>query len=267
MVSVIIPCYNSATTIKRALESVTSQTYTSYEIIIIDDGSLDNTKDQAESFLQAQLVNYKYVYQENKGPSVARNNGVAYAQGDFIAFLDADDSWHPQKLEIQMKVIEEKGLNFLGSTYQYNDFTEAITNEIKIEKYSFQSLLFKTRFSTPGVIISTNFFKMLGIFDTSLNYSEDNDLWLRAALENELYLIVEPKLVRLYKSIYGESGLSSKMFDMFLGERYILKKLYCQKHISLLNYFGLSVYYFLKFVRRYMFTIVKKFLKKRKFYE
>lgn len=258
MVSVIIPCYNSQETIVRALKSVIDQTYKDFEIIIIDDGSQDSTKAQTETFLQDSFADYKYVYQKNVGPSIARNNGVSHAKGDFIAFLDADDSWHPKKLEIQMRIIQENDLNFLGSTYQYDEFFEQITNEIKIEKYSFKSLLLKTRFSTPGVIIATDFFKSLGGFDVSLKYSEDNDLWLRASLESELHLIKEPKLVRLYKSSYGASGLSSKMVDMLLGEIYILKKLYTHRHIGLLNYFWLSTYYCLKFIRRYLIVLGKK---------
>lgn len=103
MVSVIIPSYNRATTIKKAVDSVLNQTMRDLEVIVVDDGSDDNTSVVIESIHDTRV---RYVKQENLGACVARNTGIAEAKGEYIAFHDSDDIWHPDKLEKQMKVIE-----------------------------------------------------------------------------------------------------------------------------------------------------------------
>lgn len=102
MVSVIIPSYNRASTIKRAAESVLNQTYSDLELIIVDDGSTDNTKEVVESIHDNRL---HYIYQDNAGACVARNNGIAYARGEWIAFQDSDDEWLPVKIEKQLNAL------------------------------------------------------------------------------------------------------------------------------------------------------------------
>ena len=104
MISVVIPAFDSEATIARAIESVLAQTYKDYEIIVVDDGSKDGTGDAVRAF--GDKVNY--IYQENAGVSVARNTALAAAKGEWIAFLDADDQWLPDKLEKQMQLLERK---------------------------------------------------------------------------------------------------------------------------------------------------------------
>jgi len=261
MVSIVIPCYNSQRTIARALSSVINQTYIDYEVIVVDDGSTDKTKNIIKEFFKDKSIAYKYLYQENSGPSVARNRGVENASGEYIAFLDSDDTWHKDKLSIQMKLIEENGLNFLGSTYKYNEFNYNDKVDIVLKKFTFKQLLLKTRFSTPGVIIKKDFFLSLNGFDTNMKYSEDNDLWLRAALKEDLNLVVEPRLFRLYKAAYGSAGLSSHMYKMYKGELYLLKKIKYQKNINILEYIFLNIFVTIKFLRRLLINIKKRRLK------
>ncbi len=249
MVSIIIPCYNSEKTIQRALHSVDQQTYKDYEVLIVDDGSIDDTQRAIKEFFKDKNIDYKYIYQENSGPSAARNKGVEKASGKYIAFLDSDDEWHPQKLEIQLAVMQEKMLNFLGSRYQYDAFSNNATVP-KLQSYTFKSLLIKTQFSTPGVMMKKDFFYHLSAFDDTMHYAEDYDLWLRAAYENNLYMIESPKLVRLHKEAYGADGLSAAMYPMFQGELYLLKKLFLSKKINCFLYGALVVYMSAKFVRR-----------------
>ena len=258
MVSIIIPCYNSATTIQRALASIVNQTYTDFEIIIVDDGSTDNTKDVIAVFFENLNLEYTYIYQENSGPSAARNLGVKNANKKFIAFLDSDDTWHKDKLKMQMKLIKENNLNFLGSTYQYNEFEYDRQVEIRLKRFSFQQLLFKTQFSTPGVIIKKDLFLNLGGFDTNMKYSEDNDLWLRAALRGNLNMVFEPKLFRLHKLAYGTAGLSSHMYKMYKGEIYLLKKMKYYNNINSLTYFILNFFVTIKFFRRLFLNLIRK---------
>ena len=257
IVTVVIPCYNSQNTILRALNSIVRQTYKDVEIIIIDDGSTDNTQVLIQQFFENKTIQYQYIYQSNAGPSSARNKGVQNAQGDYIAFLDSDDEWHKDKLKLQMEVIQNKNLNFLGSRYQYDVFDYEQKQTIKLESYCFNSLLLKTRFSTPGVVMKKDFFLFLNGFNESLKYAEDHDLWLRASLKNDLYLIEEPKLVRLHKNAFGETGLSSHMFQMFLGELSVVKKLYKNQSISSVKYLSIKVFLFIKFIRRYFYKILK----------
>jgi glycosyltransferase involved in cell wall biosynthesis len=97
-VSVIIPTFNRCSIITDAIESVLRQTYSQYEIIVVDDGSVDTTKETVSKYGS----NIKYIYQENAGPSAARNTGIRHAKGDLIAFLDSDDVWREDKLALQV---------------------------------------------------------------------------------------------------------------------------------------------------------------------
>lgn len=101
-VSVIIPTYNRAEYVTQAIDSVLAQTYTDYEIIVVDDGSADNTKE----VLLPYMDRIRYIYQENAGASAARNKGIKAAKGDWIAFLDSDDEWLPGKLAVQIRAVE-----------------------------------------------------------------------------------------------------------------------------------------------------------------
>jgi glycosyltransferase involved in cell wall biosynthesis len=101
-VSVIIPTYNRAEYVTQAIESVLAQTYTDYEIIVVDDGSTDNTKD----VLSPYIDRIRYIYQKNAGASAARNQGIKAAKGDWVAFLDSDDEWLPEKLAVQIRAVE-----------------------------------------------------------------------------------------------------------------------------------------------------------------
>src|SRR5271156_2034659 len=97
-VSVIIPTYNYGRFVTEAVDSVLAQSYTDHEVIVVDDGSVDDTPERMQPY--AERV--RYLRQPNQGPSAARNNGIEAARGEYVAFLDADDLWHPRKLEAQL---------------------------------------------------------------------------------------------------------------------------------------------------------------------
>ncbi|NHZ85954.1 MAG: glycosyltransferase [Planctomycetia bacterium] len=102
LVSVIVPVYNGERFVKFAIESILAQIYNPIEIIIVDDGSIDGSAKIAKTFKTV-----RYIYQENLGPSVARNTGVATSKGEFIAFLDSDDIWYPEKLKVQIEYLNK----------------------------------------------------------------------------------------------------------------------------------------------------------------
>lgn len=110
MVSVIIPVYNREKTIKKAIASVLDQTWNDLEVIVVDDGSMDNSANEIKSMKDTRI---KYIYQENAGACVARNHGLDLAQGDFIAFHDSDDVWHEDKLEKQLNKLNETGADIV----------------------------------------------------------------------------------------------------------------------------------------------------------
>ena len=104
LVSVIIPTYNSSQYIKEAIDSVLAQTYKNFEIIVIDDGSTDNTKEVLAPYLSV----IKYIYKNNGGPASARNRGIKEANGEFVAFLDADDVWKPDRLARGVDILDQR---------------------------------------------------------------------------------------------------------------------------------------------------------------
>ena len=105
-VSVIIPSYNCAQYLSEALESVFSQSYKDYEVIVVDDGSTDNIREVVDRFINRYSNQIRYIFQENKGLAVVRNNGIENSLGDYIALLDADDKWFPNRLEEEIKLME-----------------------------------------------------------------------------------------------------------------------------------------------------------------
>jgi glycosyltransferase involved in cell wall biosynthesis len=104
-VSVIIPTYNRCKFVQEAIDSVLAQTYTNFELIVVDDGSTDGTGEVIQSKYQGKLI---YIWQKNQGRSKARNLGISISTGKYLAFLDSDDKWHPEKLMNQVKSLEER---------------------------------------------------------------------------------------------------------------------------------------------------------------
>ncbi|MCD4756687.1 MAG: glycosyltransferase family 2 protein [Arcobacteraceae bacterium] len=249
--SVIIPCYNSEKSVVRALDSVVNQTFKDFEIVIVDDGSNDNTKTIIHKYFKNQKnIKYKYMYQKNSGPSKARNYAVKNSVGKYLSFLDSDDEWHKDKLQIQYDCIQKLKIKFVSSSYTINEFKDI--ENISIKEFIFNDFLISNRTSTPCTVIERNLFEEVGGFDESLSYSEDYNLWLKISLKETLVFIDVP-LVKLYKKPYGESGLSSHMWKMEKGELYNYKYLYKMKYINFLTYNFLITLSILKYIKRRIF--------------
>ena len=180
-ISVIIPTYNRKKHIKKAIDSVMRQSYEPFEIIVIDDGSIDGTYELIkQSYSSSQISIEKQI---NNGVSSARNKGVKLANGDWIAFLDSDDEWLENKLELQVREIK-KSKNFL--ICHTNEIW--IRNGIRVnqmkkhQKYGgsiFEKCLDMCRISPSSVMINRCVFDEIGLFDESLIICEDYDMWLR----------------------------------------------------------------------------------------
>lgn len=201
LVSVIIPSYNQADFIDEAIGSVLNQQYANLEIIVVDDGSTDNTKCLLEKY-QSKIT---YIFQENKGPSSARNRGLICAKGEYIAFLDADDLWTSQKLNLQIQAIrEDNAIGIVGCGFYVIDKTGKIVKTWVPKKYrdedSFLSdLRIRNIFGNPSVaLMRRECLEKVGVFKEHLRFGEDWDMWLRVAKLYKLKMIDIP-LVKFRK--------------------------------------------------------------------
>jgi glycosyltransferase involved in cell wall biosynthesis len=195
LISVIIPAYNAMETIALALDSVRAQTYRHYEIIVVDDGSIDGTS----KFLDSQ-PDIHCIHQENRGLSAARNRGVAEAKGEYLAFLDSDDLWHPQKLEFQIKAaFQRPGFGLMGTKIKkVKTISKPITSHLygainlNLKRYGFYQLLVQLGSVPSSVIIPKKIYDETGGFAPGWPYSEDRDLWQRIAYKYPVYQLKLP---------------------------------------------------------------------------
>ena len=181
MFSVVIPLFNKVKYIQRSIDSVLNQTYSNFEIIVVNDGSTDGSEKLVEKYgYRVKLIN-----QQNSGVSVARNRGVLEAKFDYIAFLDADDFWSFTYLESVKRAIEVYpncgifGLSYSKSIYRLED--ALLKPWFEVENY-FKIGIRNTLFTSSSTIIHSSFFKSNNYFDTNLIRGEDLDLWFRAIL-------------------------------------------------------------------------------------
>jgi glycosyltransferase involved in cell wall biosynthesis len=219
-VSVIIPAYNSANTIIRALQSVAAQTLAPLEIIVVDDASTDTTRDLVASFASLSSIPVHVLTQTtNSGPSAARNAGWDAAVGDYIAFLDADDQWHPRKIELQYPVMQSQpkitmschGHHFSSSA----TWADISTNDTKANPVSFHKFLIRNRCATPTVMLKREITER---FDSRKRFAEDYLLWMQITANHGPALLLEAQLAHCSNPGYGGTGQSGQMLKMELSE-------------------------------------------------
>jgi glycosyltransferase involved in cell wall biosynthesis len=192
LVSAVIPTYNYGRFVAEAVESALAQTYSPLEVIVVDDGSTDDTRERLAAFGDR----IRYVYQPNQGLSAARNTGVREARGEWIAFLDSDDVWHPRRVELQMAHAAcqpDAGLiaadSFSDSSRRWPAFDP---HNIPATPVSMKEILIRSRFGPGGVLARRECFDLVGGFDTTLRSAEDRDMWLRIAARYPLVKLSAP---------------------------------------------------------------------------
>ncbi|MDC0384177.1 glycosyltransferase family 2 protein [Candidatus Marinimicrobia bacterium] len=194
-ISVVIPSFNRKNTLSRSIDSVLKQTYKPSEIILVDDGSTDGTR----GFILSSYPNIKYFFQPKKGVSSARNKGILESSSEWIAFLDSDDEWMPQKLEKQKKQLEKHSGIFISHTNEIWIRNGVRVNQMKKHQkyggYIFDKCLDICRMSPSSILIHKRVISDIGVFDETLQVCEDYDLWLRITskysvlFEKELLII------------------------------------------------------------------------------
>jgi len=223
-IDVVIPVYNGENFILKALESAANQTLPPRSIIVVDDGSNDNTYSMVTEYAQTSPLKIKLIKKENGGLSSARNAGILESTADLIAFLDADDMWLLNKLEEQSEIYNATKFKNLALVYCDYDVIDTGGN-IKYQNYKapldnkrmrgmvFKKLLERNQIASSGsgVLIKREVFDTVGLFDEKLKFAEDWDMWLRIAKKFEVDFV--PKvLVHIRKHPQNMTYDSSKTF-------------------------------------------------------
>ena len=196
--SVIIPVYNKGPYVSKAIKSVLGQTFRDFELIVVDDGSSDDSFQQAKAVLDSTTVKYRLVCQENAGVSTTRNNGVAVSGGEYICFLDADDWWAPTFLEkMNQFVLDYPEAGIYGTNYYYVKngrqsvcVTTAETGYINYCRVYAEKL--QMPLWTGAVCVPRSVFDEFGGFRSHLRLGEDFDLWIRIVLKYKVAFLNEP---------------------------------------------------------------------------
>ncbi|MCM8786962.1 MAG: glycosyltransferase family 2 protein [Candidatus Omnitrophica bacterium] len=238
--SVIVPTYNRKFFLKIAIESILSQTFEDYEIIIIDDGSTDKTELLIKDLIKKSFIareKIKYIYQEHKGVSFARNLGVMLANGKFICFLDSDDRYRQNKLEVTFQYIKKYPTYKIFHTEEIWYRNGQLLSQKKYHKkptgYVFKYAVKMCCISISTVAIKKEIFDVVGKFDENLPACEDYDFWLRVASKFKVFLI--PQYLTIKEG--GHPDQQSKKYPALDRFRiYALKKILESKELDEKNY-------------------------------
>ncbi len=191
-VSVIIPTFNRAHVLARALDSVLAQDYGDIDIWVVDDGSTDDTRDLLQSY-QGKI---QVLTQSNKGVSAARNLGIQKSQGQFIALLDSDDAWEPDKISCQIQFFTAHPQAMICQTEEiWIRNGRRVNPKVKHKKpsgYIFEPSLLLCLVSPSAVMMRRSLFETRGYFNDDFHVCQDYDLWLRISRDIPIYLIEKP---------------------------------------------------------------------------
>ncbi len=257
LVSIIMPAYNSASTISESIQSVLDQTFKSWELLIIDDQSIDNTIEIVKDFISKDKRINLLALTNNGGLSNARNSGIKIAKGKFLAFLDADDLWSAKKLEAQIELhlqnpncrISHTNYDFVieGKIFSRNRSRLFDKFFVKSGKL-YPQILYKNNIAILSVMVDRKLIETCKGFDTGLWALEDQDLWIKIAKHNCEFGYLEEKLcyyrinphgmsnnLGKYKKAYKDFLLKYKEELFFTNKNLLANSVY-------LNYFGLQFF-------------------------
>lgn len=262
-ISVVIPMYNASKSIIKALDSIKFQTYKAdYQILIINDGSKDDSEAVVNQYiLDNPRMNITLISQENSGVSMARNVGLRLASGDYIALLDSDDEWLPNKIEKQLMVFEDNPqVDVLATNRNEEHFDSFLGKRFShITKINSRLLLLKNFLSPPTVMMKKTVIDEIGFFEESQKYAEEGNYWIRVCNKKNCYLLNESLvLTGDGKPSFGHSGLSGNMWEMEKGELQNIHLALRLKIVNYIEYILLSIYSILKYFRRLIIVRVRR---------
>jgi glycosyltransferase involved in cell wall biosynthesis len=269
LVSVVIPTHNRPELLTRALESVYAQTFTDFEVIVVDDGDAPRVHD----VLGKYLARPNFVYLEtnkNQGGSATRNVGIKHAQGEYVAFLDDDDEWIPKKLEVQVQTLrdasQEIGFVFCAINNIHNDTIETTPVNPDTRDYSTIALIRFNGFITSGLMIKRSVFDEVGMFDESLPSHQEAELMLRVTQKYQGVGLKEAYVNMRFSS--SDDHIGGNVHRRIMGREMVMKKheVLLSHYPELLakHYFWLAVQYredrqYRKYVQMCRASLVKKF--------
>lgn len=260
-VSVVIPCFNNAATIGRALISVITQTQPPLEIIVVDDASTDDSlivlhrwRDETPN-VTIRIVTLP----QNQGPATARNRGWEHSNGEYVAFLDADDYWLPQKIEYQYGFLQKNpNVALCGHTHFFTNDQIYFPDHLPLqaERISKHKLLISNPMVTPSVMVKAD---VPFHFRENRRHMEDHLLWMEIAFSGLQVVRLNIRLAVIGKASYGESGLSAQMWAMEKGDLQNYWHLRNNENISLLTAVLMTVLSLVKYLRRLLTVLLRRF--------
>ena len=260
VISVVIPNYRTTRTLLSAIESVANQSLLPLEVIVVDDASNDGSIDMIRALQSTydlgwlKLIDLK----TNAGAASARNVGWESALGTHIAFLDADDVWHPRKLELQWQQFEaDPELSLSGHAFRFSwDDDVQVTPDLSSQLVSRRQVLLRNPFVTPSVMLRKNLpFR----FRSGKRHMEDHLLWMEIVLSGHVVRRLDAPLATINKAQFGASGLSSQLWAMEKGELENYISLRKKNFISTPTTSFLLCFSLVKFVRRLAIVAWRKF--------
>lgn len=210
-VSVVVPVYNRAHAVRTAAASVLGQTYRDFELILVDDGSTDDSGQVIEELTREDVSRVRCVHQQNAGAAAARNRGIAIGHGEYVCFLDSDDEWLPRKLEVQVEFMDrhpDVGLSYVWALVVDDEGRVLRRIASRAGRDVYRRLFYRNAITpTSGTMVRSWVLDQVGVFDTGLRTRQDWDLWLRIARCHRVREVRRP-LVR-YRS--SRSGISADL--------------------------------------------------------
>jgi len=222
LVSVVIPTFNYGHLVGEAVDSVLAQSYPRVEIVVVDDGSTDDTRQRLEKYGERM----RYQYQPNAGLSAARNAGIGLARGELIALLDSDDAFHPEKLAVQVRYLADHPEMGLVGTDSFSDEPVKWSDlpcdglQMYAQEVTLQQVVIKCRFAPSSVLMRRECFERAGPFDTELKSVEDRDMWIRVAARDRMATIHLP--LTWYRETPGSMSRNAGKMEHF--EKVVLER-------------------------------------------
>lgn len=246
--------FNAEKTIIKCLNSVVNQLPSeNLEIIIVNDGSEDNSYTIVEKYIQENKYDIKLINQTNKGVSAARNRAIINSKYNLIALIDSDDVWLPGKLVHQLEILSRYKVDFVGTLHNNLQLGFPYKLDGDIFKVTFNKLMIKMAPSTITSLFKKELIEKSGFYDENQKYTEDGNLWLRFSKNGSMIILNKNYAIAGdFKPLFGQSGLSGNLKGMYDGEVKNIKDMltlkYINKPLFLIYYAYISVKYFRRLI-------------------